>query len=103
MANILDQMTPFNKVDTDIINKQIIDGIKHKMARQSERRARIIAHNKGVAQANADARAVEVRPAADARAAVRPEARTAARAADEKVNSKRIINKSFTIKNVDVF
>jgi hypothetical protein len=85
MANILDQMTPFNKVDTDIINKQIINSIKHKMATQAERRARIIAHNKGVAQANADARA---KADADAKAVSQ---------------SKRIINNSFTIKNVDVF
>lgn len=85
MANILDQMTPFNKVDTVNVNTQIINGIKHKMAIQSERRARIISHNKGVAQANADARA------------------KAKALSEEKINSKRIINNSFTIKNVDVF
>ena len=79
MADILDQMTPFNKTDTVYINKQIINGIKHKMAIQSERRARIIAHNKGVAQAKAASEAKAVS------------------------QSKRIINNSFTIKNVDVF
>ena len=101
METILDQMALFNKVDTDNLNKQIINGLKHKMAKQSEMRARIKAHNEAVSKAKTEAEA-KAKAEAEAKAKAEAEAKAKAEAEAKANKSKRITNRTIIVKNVDV-
>ena len=95
MANILDQMALLNKVDTTNVNKQLIDGIKHKIAKQADLNARIVAHNKSVAQAKHQALAQQ-----QAQALAQQQAQVLEQALSDEYKSKKFINRAAIFKNV---
>ena len=103
MANILDQMALLNKVDTTNVNKQLIDGIKHKIAKQADLNARIVAHNKSVAQAKHQALAQQQAQALaqqQAQALAQQQAQVLEQALSDEYKSKKFINRAAIFKNV---
>ena len=119
MANILDQMALLNKVDTTNVNKQLIDGIKHKIAKQADLNARIVAHNKSVAQAKHQALAqqqaqvlaqqqaqvlaqqqAQVLAQQQAQALAQQQAQVLEQALSDEYKSKKFINRAAIFKNV---
>ena len=97
MANILDQMALLNKVDTTNVNKQLIDGIKHKIAKQADLNARIVAHNKSVAQAKQQAQALAQQ---QAQVLAQQQAQALEQALSDEYKSKKFINRAAILKNV---